>query len=93
MELEAASILLELLHHEPRAPVPKGVFCKRYRQQYDPRNTAILIAWLHSHAQCPYPTDVELDTFGIMTGLEKKQLKYWFANARRRRLQRIRGIY
>jgi len=46
----------------------------------------VLKAWLFSpqHVAYPYPTSEEIKSLMIATGLNSKQLKNWFTNARRR---------
>lgn len=48
--------------------------------------TAILKEWILSpeHFAFPYPTEVEKEMLMEKTGINRKQLKYWFTNARRR---------
>ena len=47
---------------------------------------AILKEWILSpeHFSFPYPTDEEKKVLMAKTGLDLKQIKYWFTNARRR---------
>lgn len=47
---------------------------------------AILKAWLQEHGNDPYPSDIEKRELSARTGLETKQINYWFMNARKRNL-------
>ncbi|KAK2036611.1 hypothetical protein LZ31DRAFT_636497 [Colletotrichum somersetense] len=51
----------------------------------------ILKAWFDNHELYPYPTAEELEKLERQTGLSKRQLTNWFANARRRRRFRSKG--
>ncbi|KAH6633789.1 hypothetical protein C7974DRAFT_393474 [Boeremia exigua] len=48
----------------------------------------ILKAWLNTHEDRPYPRPDDLQLLQQQTGLERKQITNWFANARRRGLVR-----
>lgn len=47
------------------------------------RNPGVLIRWIHSHPNHPYPTKVEKDRLTEKAGMNLRQLNDWFANARR----------
>ncbi|KAJ1455490.1 hypothetical protein M885DRAFT_403929, partial [Pelagophyceae sp. CCMP2097] len=58
----------------------------RSRRELPERAVYILKAWLTSaeHFKHPYPSSAEQARLLQATGIDKKQLKNWFTNARRR---------
>lgn len=46
----------------------------------------VLNSWLSQHQLYPYPTEQEKKKMEQQTGLDKKQLRTWFTNARRRKM-------
>lgn len=58
----------------------------RSRRELPPHAVSILKAWLVSpeHFHHPYPTAQDQAQLMAETGIDKKQLKNWFTNARRR---------
>lgn len=47
-------------------------------------STKVLKKWYTSHADYPYPTEIEKDTLRKHSRLDARQLNMWFINARRR---------
>jgi hypothetical protein len=84
----AALILLSLSEPAP----PTFVCINKTRLPFGKENMEILITWLYEHANCPYPSSDEFASFMQQTSLNLKQLRDWFANARRRRLRK-RGAH
>ena len=66
----------------PPPASPKG----RSRRELPTHAVEILKAWLTSpqHFHHPYPTPEDQQSLMAQTGIDKKQLKNWFTNARRR---------
>ncbi|RGP60210.1 c2h2 type zinc finger domain-containing protein [Fusarium sporotrichioides] len=76
----ASSITQEspVLAAEPPVAGPKkGTRLSRETQR-------VLRDWFNAHSDNPYPDDATKEAFQHLTGLSKKQLTNWFANARRR---------
>ncbi|UKZ93386.1 uncharacterized protein TrAFT101_008301 [Trichoderma asperellum] len=49
-------------------------------------STKVLKEWLSSHRAHPYPTEDEKTELGEATGMTRRQISYWFVNARRRHI-------
>ncbi|KAK1467818.1 hypothetical protein CTAM01_16980 [Colletotrichum tamarilloi] len=47
-------------------------------------STKVLKEWLAAHSAHPYPSDREKEELKERTGLNLRQISYWFVNARRR---------
>lgn len=47
------------------------------------RNHAVLIQWLETHHEKPYPTKTEKHYLACYANMTQRQLNDWFANARR----------
>ena len=47
------------------------------------RNHAVLIQWLETHHENPYPTKAEKYYLACYANMTQRQLNDWFANARR----------
>lgn len=47
------------------------------------RNHAVLIQWLETHHENPYPTKAEKHYLACYANMTQRQLNDWFANARR----------
>lgn len=47
------------------------------------RNHAVLVQWLETHHQNPYPTKAEKHYLACSANMTQRQLNDWFANARR----------
>ena len=64
----------------------EGTDDAKSRRELPPGAVAILKAWLLSplHFNHPYPTPSDAQQLMRETGIDKKQLKNWFTNARRR---------
>ncbi|AYV80582.1 MAG: homeobox protein 4 [Harvfovirus sp.] len=50
----------------------------------DPNENKILLQWLEANREHPYPSTRQKEELAIETGLELKQVNYWFTNVRRR---------
>ncbi|KAJ1896424.1 hypothetical protein LPJ66_003994 [Kickxella alabastrina] len=54
---------------------------------YSNRINKLLYDWLEKHKEEPYPTTCEKQRLMSLTGLTKMQIKNWFCNIRRRKLE------
>lgn len=84
------SVVQEGEHHNRPKAVKKNSKAKHKKDNSGrllPKHAvAILKEWILSpeHFTFPYPTDKEKKILMVKTGLNLKQIKYWFTNARRR---------
>lgn len=60
------------------------------RYNFPPHIAEVLKAWLIEHQDRPYPNDEEKHALAQETNLTVEQIKYWFINARRRLLPKIK---
>ena len=51
--------------------------------RYSKQVLSILNEWFFKHSSNPYPNPTEKTQLVVLTGLDKKQVTVWFANARR----------
>lgn len=56
------------------------------RNNYSDKIIEILIQWLHLHIEYPYPNQQQRVDLCNITGLDRKQLRMWFIDARRVRI-------
>lgn len=64
---------------ESKSPEPHSP-----KQTLSPDRRAILMKWVHSHWDAPYPTFVQKQTLAAEVGLRLEQLQSWFINFRTR---------
>mmetsp|Transcript_32716 Transcript_32716/g.37372 ORF Transcript_32716/g.37372 Transcript_32716/m.37372 type:complete len:127 (-) Transcript_32716:251-631(-) len=50
----------------------------------------LLMDWLKTHAEYPYPTESERIELCEATRLSRKQLRIWFINTRKRKLEKVK---
>ena len=53
------------------------------RPNFSKETTQVLIDWLASHAEYPWPTKKEKKELCQMSGLNYRQLRIWFTNNRK----------
>jgi len=79
----------KIIHVKKEVPKQTTVEGGR-RYNFAPHIADILKAWLVAHQDRPYPNDAEKQSLASSTGLTVEQIKYWFINARRRLLPKIK---
>ncbi|KNC79027.1 hypothetical protein SARC_08568 [Sphaeroforma arctica JP610] len=65
------------------------IMCTLSKQQIC-KGTQILKKWLKGHIHKPYPTTAEKEQLAAQTGNSLKQINYWFINARRRYVPKMK---
>lgn len=60
------------------------VTTRRSRSNLPKSSLAVLKAWLQEHESNPYPSQDEKKELAVRSGLQIKQINYWFMNARKR---------
>ncbi len=83
--MEAKSIpaaALAVPQHRPSCEVKPAFPCSGSDKKIR-RNPGVLIKWIHTHSNNPYPTKKEKDLLTYYAGMNLRQLNDWFANARR----------
>jgi len=58
------------------------------RQNFPREVTQVLMDWLITHFDHPYPSEQEKEMLGQKLGLKVSQISGWFINARRRKLKK-----
>eukprot|EP00117_Sycon_ciliatum_P047044 scpid45585/ scgid2450/ Homeobox protein 9 len=71
-------------------PKTEDLMFLRKRMVLPEQSTKILKDWLRDHLDHPFPTKAEKQRLREMALVSKKQLKYWFTNARRRIVPRMK---
>jgi len=84
--------LLRLLP-EPAAPVTVPSICEKTKRpmNHSKKQKAILMEWLATHKDRPYPTDDEKEALCMETEMSFHQVQRWFQNARTRLLRKSPG--
>ncbi|ODV97326.1 hypothetical protein PACTADRAFT_84522 [Pachysolen tannophilus NRRL Y-2460] len=75
---------------KPKSRIRKGSRSqngRRGRPNLPKKTTNILLEWLYTHSNNPYPSSKQKSEFLYKTGLTSQQLSNWFINARRRKIR------